>query len=452
MYRLVLAFLLAVVALPIGQTRADVFDPDDYLEIVVELDSTIAPVDYAGYFLTQVKVPQADQYERLNHIYEHAINGFSVWLTPDEYANAGRLDLVDVRSLNESQQVSVTPITSVEGAMPVHPLEADREVVPTGVRRANALPEPGADYSGVDVAVIDTGVDQYAPDLDVVGGIDCVGQPGEPPRWGYDGYGHGTHVAGTIAAKINGEGVVGIAPGARIWSVKVLDDKGSGSWASVLCGLDFVAKYTDVIEVANMSLGGNGGPSACGGSDPMHNAICAVTLTTVVVVAAGNSSTDAAGYVPASYPEVVTVSAFADFDGQDGGSAVAPQDRCYAMSSDDFLAAFSNYGEAVDIAAPGTCILSTLPGTFTGMGAYSPNYGYASGTSMATPLVTGCVAKYLSVNPDQRDRVVDQILTWSDAQNPAVKGDKDGIHEPLLECSTVPRYETSTREYQADGE
>lgn len=453
MSRLISAVALVVMLVltligPVPSVRADVFDPDDYYEIVVALDAGIDPDSYADFFLGQLDVTIFPEM-RVNHVYHYAINGFSVYLTPDEYMKADRLNLLGVESLTKSELVSVSPITDVEGQMPTHPLDPDKQVIPTGIQRAFALPD-GGDYSTVDVAVIDTGVDQFAPDLNVVGGVDCVAAYGDTPDYGFDGYGHGTHVAGTIAARDNGTGVVGVAPGARIHSVKVLDSSGSGSYASVICGLDWVAENTATIEVANMSLGGGGYPNECGSGDPMHDAICVVTEQTIVVVAAGNSSTDASGQSPANYDEVVTVSAFADFDGQPGGSAVAPQNNCYAMAVDDELAPFSNYGNDIDIAAPGTCILSTVPGTLVGVGGYAPNYGYASGTSMASPLVAGCVAKYLAQNPDQSEYAVQQILSWSEAHTDPVKGDHDGIHEPLLYCDQVPRYEGSSDDYEQE--
>jgi subtilisin family serine protease len=445
--RIIILFLIWASLIP-GPASADVFDPDQFYEIIVELDSGIDPLNYGGFFLAQLDVPVEDHDQRINHIYKFAINGFSVYLTLPEYEKAGRLGLLGVHSLTESLEVSIDPITNVEGQMPTHPLDPDKQVIPTGILRAGAAPD-GQDYSSVDVAVIDTGIDKFHPDLNVVGGVDCVAGVDEAPDFGYDGYGHGTHVAGTIGARDNGIGVVGVAPNARLWSVKVLDNEGFGTYASVICGLDYVAEWTGTIEVANMSLGGYGFPSECGGLDPMHNAICVVTEQTIVAVSAGNSSADSSGFSPANYPEVVTVSAYADFDGQPGGGATAPQDRCYAMSVDDELAAFSNYGAAVDIAAPGTCILSTVPSSSGSMGGQTPLYGIASGTSMASPHVTGCVAKYLAANPDQREWAVRQILMWSEANSDPVKGDHDGIHEPLLVCDAVPRYQGSDQDYDA---
>ena len=189
--------------------------------------------------------------------------------------------------------------------------------------------------------------------------------------------GHGTHAAGTVcAAKDNNSGVVGVAPGAGLWAVRVLNSQGWGTWSSIMCGIDWVTARAGTIEVANMSLGGDGAEGSCtdGG---LHQAICASVATGVTyVVAAGNSAADARYFVPASYDEVITVSAIADFDGKPGGTG-AP--TCQT-GFDDTFASFSNYGQDVDLTAPGVCVLSTYRGNTTAT---------MSGTSMASPHVAG---------------------------------------------------------------
>ena len=108
-----------------------------------------------------------------------------------------------------------------------------------------------------------------------------------------DGNGHGTHVAGTIGAKDDANGVVGVAPGARLWAVRVLNNNGSGSWSSVICGIDWVTANANTIEVANMSLGGTGSDTGCNDAR-LHRAICnSVAAGVTYAVAAGNESDDA---------------------------------------------------------------------------------------------------------------------------------------------------------------
>jgi subtilisin len=134
-------------------------------------------------------------------------------------------------------------------------VEATAQTLPTGIDRIeadNSSTNAGNGSGSVDedIAIIDTGIAKH-PDLNIAGGRNCVGRDNSDYS---DGNGHGTHVAGTAAAKDNDRGVVGVAPGARLWAVRVLNDNGSGSFASVICGIDWVTGK-GTIEVANMSLG-----------------------------------------------------------------------------------------------------------------------------------------------------------------------------------------------------
>jgi subtilisin family serine protease len=315
--------------------------------------------------------------------YRQALKGFAARLSPGQ-----------VRHLRADPDVAfVAPDRRVEALASV-PL-ASGDTSPPGVRRiqaATATTTRQASTAGV--AVIDTGVDVGHPDLNAVDGRNCVGSG--PAQ---DDEGHGTHVAGTIGARNNGAGVVGVAPGTRLVAVKVLDAEGSGTWSQIICGIDWVtATRTDAdpsndIAVANMSLGGPGqriAPCATT-TDPLHRAICASTAAGVTyVVAAGNDGWDfdyaSVPDTPAAYPEVLTVTAMGDTDGRSGGAGPAP--GCKPGEADDRYASFSNFaataaGRAHTIAGPGVCITSTLPGG---------GYGTMSGTSMAAPHLAGAVA------------------------------------------------------------
>jgi subtilisin len=274
--------------------------------------------------------------------------------------------------------------------------------------------------------VLDTGIDRQHPDLNVVGGANCLKYSGSFFRRTYycdasedgdDDHYHGTHVAGTIGAIDNDTGVVGVAPGVRLWAVKVLDSQGSGSLSGIIAGIDwFVVQNIKKPAVINMSLGGSGTSTA------MNTSIAnAVAADVAVVVAAGNSDADAANYTPANAPDAITVSALADFDGEPGGLGL-PTCR---NDQDDTLADFSNWG-AVDIAAPGVCILSTYP-------IERGSYGTISGTSMAAPHVAGAAA-LLASNGDKPAAIRTTLLHrgnvgWIDDSG-------DEIPEPLLDVST----------------
>jgi subtilisin family serine protease len=270
-------------------------------------------------------------------------------------------------------------------------------------------------------------------DLNRVGGEDCSV---DGKNTFSDDNGHGTHVAGIASAKDNAGGVVGTAPGARLWAVKVLDASRGGSFSDVICGVDWVTQNASTIEVANMSLGGVVGPGAddnnCGNSndDPLHRAICrSVAAGVTYVVAAGNSGGDASQEVPAAYNEVITVSALADFNGQPGGGAPS---TCRQELDDDF-AFFSNFGSDVDVGAPGVCIRSTWKGS-----ARLPNgtYRTISGTSMASPHVAGAASLYKSTHPSASPSQVKAFMIAP--SNSEAKGighaDMFNLHpEPVLQ-------------------
>lgn len=227
------------------------------------------------------------------------------------------------------------------------------ETIPTGVNQIKGpLAWDCSRGKGIAVAVLDTGIDANHPDLspNYRGGTSfVVGEPGPE-----DGNGHGTHCAGTIAAAINGAGVVGVAPAASLYAVKVLSAGGSGNWSWLISGIDWCIKRR--IKVLSMSLGGSAAPSAL-------EAMCdaAWNRGLLLIAAAGNTgATSSPGVgVPAKYANVVAVSAIDDAN---------------------TIASFSSRGPEVELCAPGVQVLSTLPGG---------SYGKLNGTSMACPHASG---------------------------------------------------------------
>ncbi|MEJ7837772.1 MAG: S8 family peptidase, partial [Thermomicrobiales bacterium] len=226
--------------------------------------------------------------------------------------------------------------------------------------------------ANVDIAILDTGIDAAHPDLTVVNQVNF-----STDSTVEDLGGHGTHVAGIAGARDNTIGVVGTAPGAKLWNVKVLNAQRTGSLSAIIRGIEYSIDQGS-IEVINMSLAGSRtGTSSCANpaADLLHAAVCEATNAGIlVVVAAGNDGGDAANTVPAKYPEVVTVGNIAD-----GNPSGAPGGDSYASSS--------NYGGVVDFSAPGTGIYSTYP---------NGSYANLTGTSMSSPLVAGAAALYMS--------------------------------------------------------
>jgi subtilisin family serine protease len=351
------------------------------------------------------------------HVYTEVFQGFAV-----------ELPVEAVRALERQRGVG-----RIWPNLPVHAFD---QTLPTGVNRVDADKNSWADIDqnggtiNANVAVLDTGIAKHR-ELTIAGGKAWVGKTYS------DGNGHGTHVAGTIGAKDNTTGVVGVAPGARLWAVKVLDNNGSGSFSDVICGLDWVYAHRDTIDVINMSLGGDAtaeDQNPCGPTTtPLHRAICSVVDGGVtVVVAAGNDGKNAAKTVPATYEEVITVSTFRDLNGRPGGGG---KSRQCGSRGDDTFAGFSNFGQDVDIAAPGVCIRSTWLGG---------KYQTLDGTSMATPHVTGAVALYIANNPGATVSDVRTIWIGDGVSNGLASrphsppspygftGDDDGFDEGVL--------------------
>lgn len=340
-------------------------------------------------------------------VYEHALTGYAAQMTAAEAT--ALLQDTDVAYVQQDQVV-----------------EAFDQDVPNGIARVFAPDNPTLQIDGqenyvpdVAIAVLDTGVDGSHPDLNVVDSVDCTSGTCVP-NTASDGNGHGTHVAGSAAAIDNDLGVVGVAPGAQVWNVQVLTAGGSGSLAGIAAGVDYVTANADQIGVANMSLGCEG----CSDQALSQALTNSVGDGVAYAVAAGNSARDAAGFFPANHPDVLTVSSMADSDGAPGGNG---PDLACTGDADDTLSYFSNFGTTVDIAAPGSCITSTMPGG---------GYGSMSGTSMASPHAAGALALLAAGGAKPTDRtgvlaVYDALtsagnLDWDDTSG-------DGAHEPLLD-------------------
>jgi subtilisin family serine protease len=326
---------------------------------------------------------------RLGFVYRYALRGYSAELS-DEAVEALRGD------------------PRVKSVTPDQRLQPGVQKNPDGVKRVFAIANAKlainekADVTiDADIAVLDTGVEKEHPDLKVSEVVECLTPPCTEGKSTPSGS-HGTHVAGTAAAVDNTEGVVGVAPGARIWSVKI-STATEGTEAAAIAGVDWVTSKNTVIEVANMSMW-------CECALPnLESAIEKLVKNGVVFVtiAGNNGKLEAKEISPAKNPDAITVGAIADFDGKAGGlNETPPCTLNYEGEKDDTWANFSSWGSVVDIVAPGVCVYSTVTGK---------TYNYDSGTSMAAPHVAGAAAIIASKS------------------NPATKADVEAIRKTILE-------------------
>ena len=405
--------------------------PDRYIVVLKDdaVQSAGQPAGAAERAAARVAADMAQEKGlRVSHTYGSALEGFAAEIP------AGKIHAVR----NDSRVDFVTQDRKIR---------ASAQSLPTGVNRADAdlsstKAGNGKGSVNADVAIIDSGIRKTSTgashtDLNVKGGYNCTSATRS--AWG-DGNGHGTHVAGSAAAKDNATGVVGTAPGARLWAIRVLGNDGSGSISSIVCGVNRVTKMnkdsitTNNIEVANMSLGGRvtddgtADDGNCGNTnnDPIHKAVCnSVAAKITYVAAAGNDGSHTSNYIPASYDEVVTVSALADYNGRPFGGA--PNTCQQDPQPDDDFAFFSNFGEDVDIGAPGVCIKSTWK---------DGKYKTISGTSMASPHVAGAAALYKSTHSGASPATIKSFIVATANSEALGQGHTDsfGLNpEPVLQ-------------------
>ena len=288
--------------------------------------------------------------------------GMSARLTPAQREALQRDPSVDV--IEEEQIFSIKPTGQVGTTATVSTQSTPWGISKTEATQSYTLAGNGSGaIAGVRAYIIDTGIDTKNSDLNRAGHINFAGDGRNT-----DCNGHGTHVAGTVAAADNKSAVVGMGPGVAVYGVKVLNCQGSGTTTSVIKGVDWVAANAIKPAVANMSLGG-------GVSQLLDDAVRnAASKGIFFSIAAGNSATQACNSSPARV----------------GGGATPGVMVAAASDVSDLEASFSNYGACVDIWAPGV----NVPSLKLGGGTVA-----MSGTSMASPHVGGAAALYLGRYP-----------------------------------------------------
>lgn len=372
----------------------------------------------------------------VGHVYTRAVRGFAIHVP----AGVKRADILLQRGILKVELDLEITLCS--------------QTLPTGIDRIDIELNGTAKIDGiderldVDIAVIDTGIDPTHPDLNVYAAGSRNFTPGRPSQW-QDGDGHGTHVAGIIGALDNNFGVVGIAPGARLWAIKVIKENGPSWLSNVLAGVDWVTANADKIEVVNMSL------SAGGRSDIFRQAVQnSIASGIVYVVAAGNAQP---GYdpidvygpdgifntsddvIPAAYPEVAAISAMADSDGRPGGKGSST-----SYGPDDSFASFSNFSRSVvagnPVSSPGAAIDLLMPGVDIHSTFKDGLYAIGSGTSMASPHGAGLAALYIAEHGRAtnangvyaiRQALINSAVAQADSRGLAVQNDPDDNKENI---------------------
>jgi subtilisin family serine protease len=343
-------------------------DPEQFKAIVSETSVELV-----------IKHADVASVNAIEHVYSSAVCGFSVKLDAEAVAKL-KLD-PRVAYIEQDMEIKLGISNNGKGKPgggggDSEPPPPSSQTIPYGVTRVK-----GKAYTGTNIVfIIDTGVQLDHNDLNVDAskGFNAFTK-GKDGGSLTDYNGHGTHVAGTVAAIDNTYGVIGVAAGATVVPVKVLDSRGSGTISGVIAGVDHVANVGNTGDVANMSLGG-------GASSALDNAVIAASAKVKFAIAAGNSSANAANYSPAraNGTNIFTVS---------------------AMNSSNNWASFSNFGNPpIDFCSPGVNIESTWIGN---------SYHTISGTSMAAPHVAGI------------------LLHGSWKTDGTVNGDPDGNPDPI---------------------